>query len=352
MAMQGGLLTSVIANQKEQELEDLAQDRAKVKDKKRRKYLRLLQKKNAAMGSIDELDWLPVAMFLGAKLISHTLFGFLLGALGSVISLSLGVRLVFQVFTAVFMFATAMNLLQVHPIFRFVALQPPKFMQKWIRNSSKSKAVFAPAVLGFLTIFIPCGVTQAMEVLAISTGQPLQGALIMFAFVLGTMPLFALIGVATAKLSEGWNKKFMRLAAYVLVAMAVYSVNGVFVVLDSPLTLQKMTRPLTYFFSDDRFASVQAGGSVVNGVQRVTINVESRGYNPNRLAVNVGQPVELTLVSNGVYSCASYFSFPEFGIQAQLKPTDSQTFTFTPTKKGRFTFSCSMGMYSGVVEVR
>lgn len=120
LAMQGGLLTSVIANQKGQQ--------------------------------IDESDWLPVAMFLGGKLLSHTLFGFLLGALGSVISLSLGVRLVFQVFKALFMFATAMNLLQVHPIFRFVAFQPPKFMQKWIRNSSKSKAIFAPALLGLLTI--------------------------------------------------------------------------------------------------------------------------------------------------------------------------------------------------------
>jgi len=111
-------------------------------------------------------------------------------------------------------------------------------------------------------------------------------------------------------------------------------------------------RPVTYFFSNDRFADAQAAGSVVNGVQQVTINVESRGYNPSRVAVKVGQPVELTLISNGVYSCASYFSFPEFNIQAQLKPTDQQSFTFTPTQKGTFTFSCSMGMYSGTMTVQ
>ena len=246
LAMQGGLLTSVIANQKEQELEDLEQNKAKAKDKKRRRYLQKLQKKKMALGSFDQLDWMPVTMFLGAKLLSHTLF----------------------------------------------------------------------------------------------------------AFVLGTLPLFALRGVATAKLSEGWHQKFMKFAAYGLVAMALYSVNGVLVVMDSPLTLQKITRPITYFFSNDRFATAQAVGSVVNGVQQVTINVESRGYSPNRFAVNVGQPVELTLVSNGVYSCASYFNFPAFGIRAQLKPTDSQTFTFTPKETGTFTFSCSMGMYSGVMIVQ
>jgi sulfite exporter TauE/SafE len=98
------------------------------------------------------------------------------------------------------MFATAMNLLNVHPIFRYVSFQPPKILQRLIRNTTKSKTLFAPGLLGFLTIFIPCGVTQAMEVIAINTGSPLQGALILLAFVLGTSPLFALLGIATAKL--------------------------------------------------------------------------------------------------------------------------------------------------------
>ena len=77
-------------------------------------------KSNFKLGSFDQLDWMPVGMFLLAKLISHTIFGFLLGALGSVITMSLGVKLTFQVFVALFMFGTAMNLLDVHPIFRFL----------------------------------------------------------------------------------------------------------------------------------------------------------------------------------------------------------------------------------------
>lgn len=352
LAVQGGLLTSVIANQKDQEFEDIKSNKDNLKAKKKVNYLEKI-KSQTAFSKFDDLDWMPVGIFLVAKLISHILLGFFLGYLGESLSLSLGFRLIFQFFTALFMFATAMNLLNVHPIFRFVLIQPPRFIQRMVKNSSKSKALFAPAILGFLTIFVPCGVTQAMEVLAINTASPIQAALIMGTFVLGTSPLFALIGVATAKLSEGWHNKFTKIASYLLIAMAVYSINGVLLVLDSPVTLQSMTRPVTYFFSDERFAGTNTSALLVeDGVQKVVIEAVNSGYSPKYIVVKQGLPVQLTVKTNNVYSCAAAFVFREFGISTTLKPTDSQTFTFTPTKKGKFTYSCSMGMYTGTMEVK
>lgn len=333
LAMQGGLLASVITNQKREEIDES------------KKLLR------RTIAPLEKLDLLPVLMFLAAKLISHTILGLLLGLLGSYISLTLEARLAFQVFTAAFMFATAMNLLNVHPIFRYVVFQPPKFMQRWVRNSTKSRALFSPAILGLMTIFIPCGVTQVMEVAAINSGNPIQGALIMFSFVLGTSPLFLLVGIATAKLSSALQQKFLRFAAYSLVLMALYFFNGVLVALDFPITAQKLTRPISYFFSDDRFNS--STNTVVEdaGVQKVTIDVQNNGYSPSYFKVKQGVPVELTVQSNGVYSCAAAFTFREFNIATFLKSTDRQTFTFIPTKKGTFTYACSMGMYTGRMEV-
>ncbi len=338
LAMQGGLLTSAIANQKEAEIDEAKAEKVPK------------SKKNLSLKSFDELDWLPVLMFMGAKLISHTLLGFLLGALGSVVSLSLEVSAAFQVFAALFMFATAMNLLDVHPIFRVLAFQPPKFLQRYIHHTSKSKALFAPAVLGFMTIFIPCGVTQAMEVLAINSGSPVYGALIMFAFVLGTSPLFTLIGVLTAKLSEAWNKIFSKVAAYTLIAMAIYSINGILLVAGSPVTLQKVIRPAVNFFSSEK-SELNYSAAAINGVQKVKINVLNNGYSPNYIRVAAGTPVELTLESNEVYSCALSFVLREFGIRTFLDSTDRQVFNFVPTQKGKYTYTCSMGMYSGTLEV-
>lgn len=336
LAMQGGLLASVIANQKEEE-----------HDTTKKKFS---EKKALSFSSFDQLDWMPVLMFLATKLIAHTILGFLLGLLGSVITLSLEVRLAFQTFTALFMFATAMNLLNVHPIFRYVSFQPPKFIQRLVRNTSKSKVLFAPAILGFMTIFIPCGITQAMEVLAINSGNPILGALIMFAFVLGTSPLFAILGVATAKLSEGWYKTFNKVTAVILIAMAVYSINGVLLVLNSPITINSLYSNITEPFSKKE--SLEPINFTSNqGPQKITIQVLNNGYKPNVFKVRKGQPVELILQSNETYSCALSFVFKEFGIQTFLDATDTQSFTFTPTQPGKYQFSCSMGMYSGVMEV-
>jgi len=352
LAMQGGLLAGVIANQKDQERDDLVDDLKVRRVVKKTKDIKKIQFGNFTLKSFDQLDWLPVTMFLGTKLVSHAVLGFFLGLLGSTISLSLGVRLTFQVFTALFMFATAMNLLNVHPIFRFVVFQPPKFLQRMVRNSSKSKALFAPAVLGFMTIFIPCGVTQAMEILAINSGNSFYGAMIMFSFVLGTTPLFALLGVATAKLSEGWYKKFTKFAAYGLVVLSIYSLNGVLIVVNSPVTVSKLVQPITNFFSEDRFTqSTQVSTQVTNGVQQVTIDVLNQGYSPNYVRVKAGVPVNLTLQSKDTYSCALSFVLKEFGISTYLKATDTKTFTFTPTKLGKYTYTCSMGMYIGTLEV-
>ena len=130
LAMQGGLLASVIANQKDQELADSAADKEIKKARLREKYLKTIKNSQWLTVTLDELDILPVLMFLGAKLVSHTILGFLLGTLGSVITLSLGVRIAFQIFTALFMFGTAMNLLNVHPIFRYLAFSRQNFYKE------------------------------------------------------------------------------------------------------------------------------------------------------------------------------------------------------------------------------
>lgn len=330
LSVQGGLLASVIAHQKKGELANNQSLSREI--------------------SFNQLDWLPVGLFLITKLIAHAILGFLLGALGSVLQLSAGVSLMFQLLAALFMIATAMNLLQVHPLFRYVSLQPPYFLQKYIRRSTKREALFAPALLGALTVFIPCGVTQAMEVQAINSGNALVGATILGVFVLGTIPIFSLIGIATSTFSEIWNKRFLNFAAVILIFMGLYGINGVLQVLDAPITFQKIRDEIILVFSPIDSSKIN-GSAQATGIQRITIEVKNNGYSPSRVQAKVGQPVELTLKTSDTFSCASAFRFREFDIQAQLKPTDTQTFRFTPTRKGKFTFSCSMGMYSGVMEV-
>jgi sulfite exporter TauE/SafE len=333
-AMQGGLLASTIANQK-----NIERDR---------------QTADNEPSSFDVGDWGPVSMFLSTKFLSHVALGALLGTLGSVASLSPSIRLFFQGFAAIFMFASAMNLLDVHPIFRYLAFTPPHFARRLLKNTSTTNRLFAPGVLGLMTILIPCGVTQAMEVVAIGSGNALSGALIMGTFILGTAPVFALIGLATAKLSEYWRLYFLRAAAILLIAMAIFSVNGILQVIDSPYSLDRLGPKLVELLPPYNHTPVVSVPTVpvTDGVQKVKLDVGNRGYSPNYFRVKAGIPVELTLATSGnVYSCATSFTFKAFSISDLLGPSDSKVHTFTPTKKGLYTFACSMGMYSGTMEV-
>ncbi|HSW89355.1 MAG TPA: sulfite exporter TauE/SafE family protein [Patescibacteria group bacterium] len=331
LAVQGGLLASMVANSKEKELEHPTAE--------------------TKFASFDKKDWLPVMFFLGAKLVIYTVLGFLLGLLGSAITLSVTIRLAFQVFSAFFMFATAMNLLEVHPIFRFVALQPPHWLLKRVRSVSKNESFFGPVILGLFTVFIPCGVTQAMEVLAINTGSPISGALLLFAFVLGTSPIFAIVGIATAKLSEGLQKSFLKFAAFALIVISLVSLNGVLEVVDFPITYSKASREVTLFFTPPQQRSEVFTATGNESIQKITINISSSGYTPRKLRVKRGIPVELTLKSNGAYSCATQFTMRAFNIYQSLSANDTKVVTFTPTQTGNFSFSCTMGMYTGVLEV-
>lgn len=329
LAVQGGLLASLIANQKELEIDNNTQGKLKVD----------AVKNYSSAGK-------SVSAFLLAKLVAHTILGFLLGWLGSLISLGLGVRLTFQALVALFMLATALNLLNIHPTLRYLSFQPPRFLRRLVQNSTKHQGIFAPALLGLLTIFIPCGVTQAMEVVAISSGNAWAGAAIMFIFVLGTSPLFGILGIATARFSDRWRARFLKITALVLIFMSLYSVNGLLQVLDAPITYQKIASAIS------NPTSRQVNNVVYNGVtQKVEINILNSGYSPSYFMVKKNIPVELILTTENVYSCAAAFSFRAFGIFEVLKPTDQRTFTFTPNKNGKYTFSCSMGMYSGVMEV-
>lgn len=53
-------------------------------------------------------------------------------------------------------------------------------------------------VVGALTFFLPCGFTQSMQLLALGSGSPVQGGIIMAAFALGTLPVLLAVGLGSS----------------------------------------------------------------------------------------------------------------------------------------------------------
>jgi sulfite exporter TauE/SafE len=282
-------------------------------------------------------DWIPTGTFLFGKLLAYTILGGLLGFFGSIFQISDTFRIVFQMLAAILMLGLALNMLNVHPIFRYFVIQPPKWAGKLLYKQSN---LF---LLGIFTILIPCGVTQAMEVLAISSGNIFSGALIMFMFVLGTSPIFMALGFVTTRLSESLREKFFKVAALLIIFIALNSLNAAMVLANSPYHFDNFVWAFkeTFLTSDKQQVTSN----------KVKITATSYGYNPRELTVKKNQEVILTINSQNNRSCSRAFTIPSLGIQELLPTNGVEEIKFTPTQTGRIVFSCSMGMYTGVINV-
>jgi len=321
LAVQGGLLASTIAQREEDKLKS---------------------------GLNASGNAFPILTFLTSKLVAYTILGFLLGSLGSVIQLSLSTRIILQFAVVVFMAGTALNILNVHPIFRYFVIQPPRFLTRLVRNQAKSKDFFAPAMLGAFTVFIPCGTTQAMMALALATGNPVLGAAIMFVFTLGTSPIFFTLGYLATRLGDALHEKFMKAAAFAIILLAIFNLNNTLALSGSSFTLDKIYNNIycTLFFCKPVLA---VAGSAVSSA---TITIESTNYTPNNLTVKSGSQVTLNLVNRSGGGCTQAFTIPALGIQKIVPLGRSDVISFTaPNQPTQLAFMCGMGMYRGVINV-
>ena len=79
--------------------------------------------------------------------------------------------------------------------------------------------------------------------------------------------------------------------------------------------------------------------------QKVVLSVKDYNYYPREVRVKSGVPVEISLDSS-VKGCLRSFTIKDLGVSRYLK-TPEDKITFTPNKKGTFTFACAMGMGYG-----
>ncbi len=326
IAVQGGLLASSVANHESDKLSDIARRTGHI---------------------------VPILSFLIARLVAYTLVGFVLGALGSVVQLSLSMRIILQLAVGVFMLGTAFNLLYLHPFFRYFVIQPPKSFAKIVKDQSKSKKIFAPALLGAMTVLIPCGATQAMMAYAISTGSLISGGVTMFVFILGTSPLFFILGYVLKKARESAFFGFNKIASAAIILVAIYNISGAVALTGTKWTFENIAKSINCSIS---FCDNSASSNLVTTktVNEATIYIEQSGYSssPSVIYIKAGSSVKLNLVNRSGAGCIQAFTIPKLNIQQVIPIGSSTTLEFVaPNERGPLAFMCSMGMYRGVINV-
>jgi sulfite exporter TauE/SafE len=335
LAVQGGLLASSLAHQIEQDYVERA-----AQPKKRR------GKKSQPAPTPRPSSAFPILLFLIAKVIAYTILGALLGLLGSYLTLSPATRAIFMILIGIFMIGNALRMFNVHPIFRYFSIEPPKFITRYIRRTAKGTDTFTPLFLGALTVFIPCGVTQAMMAAALGSSSAAMGAALMFAFTLGTSPVFFTIAYLTTELGTRLEKFFMRFVAAVVLILGLVTMNGGLNVLGSPLSFQNLTRNL-FPSNGDAVTTAQASSF---GKGDLVLQVQNGGYFPQTISAPAGKDFTLKLVTKQTYSCARDFVIPALNFYQLLPDTGTVQVNVPAQPQGtRLFFTCSMGMYTGQI---
>ncbi len=193
------------------------------------------------------------------------------------------------------------------------------------------------ASLGAATFFLPCGFTQVVQLLALSSGSPLTGGVLMALFAVGTTPGLFALGVAAASARESATRRPLRVVGVIVIAFA--GVTGL-----GGLTGTGLLAPHPQVTATERTDNVVD----VDGSQVVTTRVGLKGYFPADAVVYVNEPVTWVLEPVGA-GCANLVEADALGLGELNAIFDTVRSTFTLTKTGTYQYHCAMGMYSGTV---
>lgn len=172
-------------------------------------------------GPRDLSAFKPSFLYNSGRVISYTFLGGVVGALGSVISLSGWAKGIVAVLAGIMMVIMGLNMLNVFPALRKFNPRMPKVLSKLSGENQQR----GPFVVGLFNGLMPCGPLQAMQIYALGTGSMLEGATSMFFFSLGTVPLMFGLGALGSFLGGRFSMKMIRTSAVLVVVLGIIMLN-------------------------------------------------------------------------------------------------------------------------------
>ena len=363
-----------------------------------------LQKGSASSANVSSVSR---TMFQNAlaynvgRVISYTIIGGILGGIGALTGMAgtLQTSSFFQgllkLLAGALMVVMGINMLGLFPKLRRFHLRIPLplfqkgtqkedskgFSKKNPKRDSKRRNVSrkrkTPFLIGLFNGLMPCGPLQSMQIVALASANPFTGALSMFFFALGTMPLMLGFGSIVAGLGKRFTKQVLKCGAILVVVMGLSmmsqgtalsgmssKINTLFsaksktaVVTSNPnssTNLSSLNNPNDLSDSNDLNDSNDSNASDTNiekdGIQYVSSTLES-GHYPD-ITVKAGTPVKWTIHAekSSINGCNYKILLPDFDTECVFEEGDN-TIEFTPQKTGVYTYSCWMGMITGKIYV-
>jgi sulfite exporter TauE/SafE len=309
---------------------------------------------------------LPGLQYNAGRVVAYTLIGGVVGAVGSLFSLSTALKGLIPILAGAFMLVLGVRMLGIFPWLSRLSIRLPRVGRGRL---SAFLAGRGPFLVGLANGLMPCGPLQTMQVYALGTGSFLAGALSMFLFSLGTVPLMLGFSAVSSLLSARFTRWMLRASGALVLGLAI-------VMLGRGMNLFGVSLPS---FPAGRSAGIQAEGvqvagvlpsadpgdgsvsaafgsqkpavaKIVGGSQVVTTTLESGQYQP--FVVQKGIPVKWTILARAedLNGCNNPLTVPSYGIRKKLVP-GSNLIEFTPKEEGTIVYTCWMGMISSRISV-
>ena len=152
----------------------------------------------------------------GGRMLSYTALGAVFGALGTVLTYTLSMKSMLFTMLGLIVALLGLNMWGLLP-----ALPSLPGEQNAACSLPDKLRRQTPLLVGLLTGLMPCGALYAAWLCAMSSGSAGNGALLMLAFSLGTVPLMLLFGAVGSILPKKWNKYLLKGSAVIVVAMGL-----------------------------------------------------------------------------------------------------------------------------------
>jgi len=290
---------------------------------------------NAAHAQLTDLERLkPHIYFNAGRIVSYTLLGGVVGAVGSVLMPSPAATGVLTLLASAVMIVLGLQMLGLVPALTGLLPAMPKSVADRVHAFASRQAKGTAFLLGGLTFFLPCGFTQALQLYVLAKGDAWTGAMTMLAFALGTLPALLCLSALSSFAKGAVRAHLLRFAGAAVILLGVLNVQYGLV-----LTGSDMGRAGTAAPSEPKGLYTTASEP-----QRISMKIVGLDYQPNRFAVRQGAPVEWWIDASDAEGCGRILLAPGLRIQKVLSAISTTLITFTPEKPGDFAFNCGMGM--------
>lgn len=288
----------------------------------------------------------PHLFFNAGRIVSFIAFGAFIGAIGSAFALKGTFLGLLTIAVGAVMLVLGLQLTEIFPRITRGLTLPSGLAKKLGINTRKEREYSHKNafLMGAATFFLPCGFTQAMQLLAVSTGNPLQAAVIMGAFAIGTTPGLLTLGGLTSVVKGAFAQRFFHIVGVIVVAMALINFTNGFTLAGLNRFLDS-SKPMVN-------TAVQQESSEGSVILNTTFKLKE-DIVPSTFTAKVGQKTTLVVdAKEDGQGCMSTIMIIGLDDSPQyLKKGKKIELTFTASKPGTYTIACAMGVPRGSITV-